>query len=57
MLLVGDEAYYGTFGFKRVDGNRIRLPGPADPKRVLMAELVPGAFDAAEGAVKNWNWA
>lgn len=57
VLLVGDEAYYGSFGFRRVDGNRIRLPGPADPKRVLMAELVPGAFETADGAVKNWSWA
>ncbi len=57
VLLVGDEAYYGAFGFNRVDGNRIWLPGPVDPKRLLMAELVPGAFETADGPVKNWNWA
>jgi predicted N-acetyltransferase YhbS len=57
ILLVGDEAYYGSFGFRRVDPTRIRLPGPADPRRVLMAELAAGAFARAEGPVKNVRWA
>jgi predicted N-acetyltransferase YhbS len=56
VLLVGDEPYYGPLGFRRVDPNRVTLPGPVDPRRVLLAELVPGAFDAAQGMAKNWKW-
>ena len=49
LLLVGDEPYYGTFGFKRVPHGRVTLPGPVDPSRILVAELVPGAFEGVEG--------
>jgi predicted N-acetyltransferase YhbS len=56
VLLVGDEPYYGSLGFKRVDPGRVTLPGPVNPLRVLLAELVPGAFAAAEGMAKNWTW-
>lgn len=40
VLLVGDEPYFGRFGFKRA---RIALPGPVNPARVLLLELVAGA--------------
>jgi len=52
VLLVGDEPYYGRFGFKRVPPGRIRLPGPADPARVLAAELEEGAVAQFEGMVE-----
>ena len=33
VLLVGDSPYFGRFGFEpSVD---VRLPGPADPRRIL----------------------
>ena len=51
VLLVGDEPYYGRFGFKRVPAGRITMPGPIDPDRLLVAELMPGSFDEAHGAV------
>ncbi|MGQ4273336.1 GNAT family N-acetyltransferase [Terrihabitans sp. B22-R8] len=50
VLLVGDEPYYGRFGFQRVAKGRVVLPGPVDPGRVLVCELVAGAFDGVEGA-------
>ena len=53
VLLVGDEPYYGRMGFKKVARGRLTLPGPVDPDRVLVAELVAGAFDGVEGAVKR----
>ncbi|MDR3375851.1 MAG: N-acetyltransferase [Ancalomicrobiaceae bacterium] len=56
VLLVGDEPYYGPLGFRRVDYAKVMLPGPVDPRRVLLAELQPGAFDAAEGMARNWHW-
>lgn len=51
VLLVGDASYYGRFGFHRVEPDRVWLPGPVDPRRVLVAELVEGARAAAQGPV------
>lgn len=56
VLLVGDEPYYGRLGFKKVPKGKVRMPGPVDPERVLIAELSPGAFEGVEGAVKpDWD--
>jgi predicted N-acetyltransferase YhbS len=51
VVLVGDEPYYGKLGFGRIPFGRITLPGPADPNRLLAAELVPGALQDFSGAV------
>jgi predicted N-acetyltransferase YhbS len=51
VILVGDEPYYGRFGFKRVSPGRIRFPGPADPARILAVELTDGALAQFEGVV------
>jgi predicted N-acetyltransferase YhbS len=53
ILLVGDEPYYGRLGFKKVEHGRIRMPGPVDLERVLIAELVAGAFEGVSGAVRR----
>lgn len=53
VLLVGDAPYYGPLGFAHVSPERIRLPGPVDPKRVLLAELVAGAAATAQGMVAS----
>lgn len=53
VLLVGDEPYYGRLGFRKVDKGRVRLPGPVDTERVLVAELAPGAFTGVEGRVRR----
>lgn len=50
IMLVGDEDYYGPLGFSRLDRYRITLPGPVDPDRVLVAELVDDALDGLGGA-------
>ncbi len=56
VLLVGDEPFYGRLGFKKVEKNRVKLPGPVDPDRVLIAELQPGAFKDVSGAVRpDWS--
>jgi predicted N-acetyltransferase YhbS len=49
VVLVGDEAYYGRLGFRRVPRGQIALPGPVDPDRLLAAELVPGALAGFAG--------
>ena len=50
-VLVGDEPYYARFGFVRVPPGQIWLGGPADPARILAAELAPGALAIYRGLV------
>ncbi len=52
VLLVGDEPYYGPLGFTRIKKGQVRMPGPVDPARLLVAELVPGAFDGVSGELR-----
>jgi predicted N-acetyltransferase YhbS len=52
VLLVGDEPYYGRFGFRRVPPGRIAMPGPVDQMRVLALPLAEGAADALAGDVR-----
>ncbi|MBZ9936465.1 N-acetyltransferase [Mesorhizobium sp. BR1-1-16] len=53
VLLVGDEPYYGPFGFVRVPPYSITLPAPADPARVLVCPLVEGAIEGLSGAARR----
>lgn len=56
VVLVGDEPYYGRAGFKRVPKGRAVMPGPVDPDRLLIAELVAGAFDGVSGPIRpDWE--
>ncbi len=58
VLLVGDEAYYSRVGFKPVPKGLITMPGPVDYSRLLVAELVEGAFANVSGAVRpDWSLA
>lgn len=49
VFLVGDLAYYAPFGFKCIAPDRIQLPRPADPARVLVRERVDGCSRALSG--------
>lgn len=51
VVLVGDEPYYGRFGFKAVPHGQITFPGPVNPSRILAAELEPGALAHFRGPV------
>jgi predicted N-acetyltransferase YhbS len=51
VLLVGDEPYYGRFGFGRVPEGQLMMPGPVDPARFLVLELAGGALAKARGPV------
>lgn len=55
VILVGDEPYYGPFGFIAMEPYRFTLPAPADPRRVLVCPLVEGAFDGLAGKVERWK--
>ena len=52
VLLVGDEPYYGKVGFKRIPKGQVKLPGPVDPARLLVAELTDGAFAGVSGMIE-----
>jgi predicted N-acetyltransferase YhbS len=51
VLLVGDEPYYGQFGFKRSFATPLALPGPVDADRFLGLELAPDAMAGLHGMV------
>jgi predicted N-acetyltransferase YhbS len=51
VVLVGDEPYYSRCGFKRIPKGVATMPGPVDPQRLLVAELVEGAFAGVSGAI------
>jgi predicted N-acetyltransferase YhbS len=56
VVLVGDEPFYGKSGFKRIAKGRVKMPGPVDPARLLVAELVPGAFEGVSGLIRpDWE--
>ena len=56
ILLVGDEVYYSRVGFKAVPKGRASMPGPVDYSRLLVAELVDGAFTGVSGAIRpDWS--
>jgi len=50
ILLVGDESYYGRFGFKPL-AQPVTLPAPADPRRILACALEQGILSQATGFV------
>lgn len=52
VLLVGDAAYYGRFGFTVAKTSVLAMAGPYDPARLLAVELVSGALDGAHGLVR-----
>lgn len=51
VVLVGDLPYYGKFGFKLVPPGQIVFPGPVNPARILMAELIDGAAAGYRGTI------
>jgi len=56
VVLVGDETYYGKAGFKRIPKGQARMPGPVDPARLLVAELVEDAFADLSGPIRpDWE--
>ena len=51
VMLVGDPPYYGPLGFEPVALGQVTLPGPVDPRRILVATLQPGVV--AAGAARR----
>ncbi|HEX8828704.1 MAG TPA: N-acetyltransferase [Xanthobacteraceae bacterium] len=51
ILLVGDLAYYGRFGFSAASTGELWMPGRYERDRLLALELKPGALAGARGLV------
>jgi predicted N-acetyltransferase YhbS len=51
ILLVGDAAYYGRFGFSAQKTGNLSMPGPYERARFLALELREGALVAAAGTL------
>jgi len=52
VLLVGDTAYYGRFGFSAAKTGGLWLRGLADKSRLLGLELQAGSLDGARGSIR-----
>src|SRR5215470_4340502 len=56
VVLVGDDTYYARAGFRRIPKGQARMPGPVDPERLLVAELVDSAFAGVAGPIRaEWE--
>ena len=53
IFLVGDEPFYARAGFKVMPFNRVEMPGPVDPRRLLVLELVEGALESVNGRISG----
>ena len=51
ILLVGDEPYYSRAGFVVMPQGRAEMPGPVDPRRLLVLELTQSALEGVHGRV------
>jgi predicted N-acetyltransferase YhbS len=52
VILVGDQPYYGRFGFSDAKTAALVMPGPFERHRLLAIELAAGALDGACGLVQ-----
>ncbi len=53
ILLVGDAPYYTKFGFERLQ--KIFMPPPTNPERVLGSSLEKGAWQGVQGKVTRYT--
>ena len=51
VVLAGDLDFFQRSGFQRPEPGTVRLPGPADPRRILVKSLKAGALDGLGGEV------
>ena len=51
VILVGDPDYYRRVGFTQVEPGRLTMPGPVELHRLMVRELVDGAFAGVSGRI------
>jgi predicted N-acetyltransferase YhbS len=56
VLLVGDPPYYGPFGFESISPKDVVMPGPVDPRRLLVAKMSADERSALKGKVRHANF-
>ena len=50
-VVVGEPAYYAPFGFRNASAAGLILPGPVEPERFQVLEIVPGALAGVSGLI------
>ena len=53
VLLVGDPPYYRPFSFENISPKDVIMPGPVDPKRLLVAKLNADERGVLKGKVQH----
>lgn len=51
IVAVGPEKFFAPFGFSVVPADRLIMPGPVNPARLLWCALRPGGLDHVRGAI------
>ena len=54
-ILVGDEPYYGRFGFYRKLAETLDYPRPVNMNRLLAKEICAQAMQNVRGKVRRWE--
>ncbi|MEQ8657384.1 MAG: N-acetyltransferase [Hyphomicrobiales bacterium] len=52
IVLVGDEPWYGRFGFRARHAHRLAMPGPFERHRLLGLPLTEQALERAHGVLR-----
>ncbi len=50
-VTVGAPDYYAPFGFENAAGHGLILPGPVEPERFQVLEIIPGALAGVSGLI------
>ncbi len=50
-VVVGEPAYYAPFGFRNAGAAGLILPGPVEPERFQVLEIVPDALAGVTGLI------
>lgn len=51
-VVVGEPEYYGPYGFTSAVPYRLALPGPVEPHRFQVFEIIPGALKGVSGMIR-----
>lgn len=52
-IVVGEPEYYQPYGFEPATPHGLILPGPVEPHRFQVLEMVPGVLERARGPIRR----